>query len=71
MEVTKLSKKEHITVKDDIDLSIDIGSELSFYLSQKIIEDMFLFGLISLAEYEEIRRINIKNFSPFLAEIMQ
>ena len=48
----------------------DLKAELNFYLSDKFIQDLFLFNEISLEEYRKIRRENIKKFRPILSELM-
>ena len=48
----------------------DLKAELNFYLSDKIIQDLFLLDEISLEEYRKIRRENIKKFKPILSELM-
>ena len=48
----------------------DLKAELNFYLSDKIIQDLFLLDEISLEEYMKIRRENIKKFRPILSELM-
>lgn len=48
----------------------DLKAELNFYLSDKIIQDLFLLDKISLEEYRKIRRENIKKFRPILSELM-
>ena len=48
----------------------DLMAELNFYLSDKIIQDLFLLDEISLEEYRKIRRENIKRFRPILSELL-
>lgn len=48
----------------------DLKAELNFYLSDKIIQDLFLLDEISLEEYRKIRRENIKKLRPILSELM-
>lgn len=48
----------------------DLKAELNFYLSGKIIQDLFLLDEISFEEYRKIRRENIKKFRPILSELM-
>ena len=48
----------------------DLKAELSFYLSDKFIQDLFLLDEISLEEYRKIRRENIKKFKPILSELL-
>lgn len=43
----------------------DLEAELNFYLSDKLIQDLFLLDEISLEEYRKIRRENKKNLSLF------
>ena len=47
----------------------DLKAELNFYLSDKFIQDLFLLDEISLEEYREIRRENIKKFKPILSSL--
>ena len=49
---------------------IDLKAELNFYLSDKLIQDLFLLDEISLEEYRKIRRENIKKFKPILSELL-
>ena len=48
----------------------DLKAELNFYLSDKLIQDLFLLDEISLEEYKKIRRENIKKFKPILSELL-
>lgn len=48
----------------------DLNAELNFYLSDKLMQDLFLLDEISLEEYRKIRRENIKKFRPILSELM-
>lgn len=48
----------------------NLEKELDFYISSEILVEMFILGLISLEEYEEITCYNIEEFTPFLGEIM-
>ncbi|WP_273497991.1 SHOCT domain-containing protein [Peptoniphilus rhinitidis] len=48
----------------------DLKAELNFYLSDKLIQDLFLLDEISLEEYRKIRRENIKRFRPILSELL-
>ena len=48
----------------------DLKAELNFYLSDKLIQDLFLLDEISLEEYRKIRRENIKKFKPILSELL-
>ena len=48
----------------------NLEKELDFYISSEILVEMYLLGLISLEEYEEITCYNIEKFTPFLSEIM-
>ena len=48
----------------------NIEKESAFYISSKILVEMYLLGLISLEEYEKITCYNIEEFTPFLGEIM-
>lgn len=49
---------------------MDLKAELNFYLSGKIIQDLFLLDEISLEGYRKNRRENIKKFRPILSELM-
>lgn len=48
----------------------DLKVELNFYLSDKLIQDLFLLDEISLEEYRKIKRENIKKFKPILSELL-
>ena len=48
----------------------DLKAELNFYLSDKLIQDLFLLDEISIEEYRKIRRENIKKFKPILSELL-
>ena len=48
----------------------DLKAELSLYLSDNFIQDLFLLDEISLEEYRKIRRENIKKFKPILSELL-
>ena len=48
----------------------DLMAELDFYLSDKLIQDLFLLDEISLEEYRKIRRENIKKIRPILSELL-
>ena len=48
----------------------DLKAELNLYLSDKLIQDLFLLDEISLEEYKKIRRENIKKFKPILSELL-
>lgn len=48
----------------------DLKAELNFYLSDKLIQDLFLLDEISLEEYRKIRRENIKKLKPILSELL-
>ena len=48
----------------------DLKAELNLYLSDKFIQDLFLLDEISLEEYREIRRENIKKLKPILSELL-
>ena len=45
-------------------------SDFDYYRAQKVLETMFMFGMISVDEFHKISAVNRKTFSPFLAEIM-
>lgn len=48
----------------------EIDKEINYYISNEILVEMYLLGLISLEEYEKITCYNIEEFTPFLGEIM-
>ena len=48
----------------------ELQREYDFYMAQKTLETMFMFGMISVDEFNKITARNRKTFSPFLAEIM-
>lgn len=48
----------------------EIQREFDYYRAQKLLETMFMFGMISLDEFHKISAQNCKTFSPFLTEIM-
>ena len=48
----------------------DLKAELNLYLSDKLIQDLFLLDEISLEEYRKIRRENIKKFKHILSELL-
>ncbi|WP_018659238.1 SHOCT domain-containing protein [Allofustis seminis] len=69
MRVEKLNSKKEISPQGYTREELD--SELDFFLSQKLIEELFLLGEISLEEYRKIRNENMKAFAPFLAPLYQ
>ena len=48
----------------------ELQREYDFYVAQKMLETMFMFGMISVDEFHKISAVNRKTFSPFLSEIM-
>ena len=48
----------------------EIQREFDYYRAQKLLETMFMFGMISVDEFHKISAVNRKTFSPFLSEIM-
>lgn len=68
MRVEKISEekepKKHEYTEEEL------NSEISFYIADKISQDLFLYGDISIEEYRQIRKKNIETFNPFLAKIM-
>ena len=48
----------------------ELQCEYDFYIAQKTLETMFMFGMISVDEFHKISAVNRKTFSPFLSEIM-
>ncbi|MDO4778312.1 MAG: hypothetical protein Q4A42_02005 [Tissierellia bacterium] len=49
----------------------NVEKESAFYISSEILVEMYLLGLISLEEYEEITCYNIEELTPFLSKIMR
>lgn len=47
-----------------------LQQDFNYYRAQKVAEAMLECGLISLVEYNKLTELNLKSFSPFLAEIM-
>lgn len=68
MIVKKITKPIQLSINDTT--KIDVKREMSFILSQKIIEDLFLLGEITLEEYYKITKKNLIIFKPYLYEIM-
>ncbi|MGI5949963.1 SHOCT domain-containing protein [Peptoniphilus sp.] len=68
MKVEKFENRKEIQFKEYDEE--DLKGELSFYLADKVIQDLFLLDVISLDEYKNIRIENIKKFKPILAELM-
>ena len=68
MRVEKLESEKEVIKTEYTER--DLKAELNFYLSDKIIQDLFLLDEISLEEYRKIRRENIKKFRPILSELM-
>ena len=68
MKVKKLECEKEVVKTEYTER--DLKAELNFYLSDKIIQDLFLLDEISLEEYRKIRRENIKKFRPILSELM-
>ena len=68
MRVEKFEGRQEILKTEYTDR--DLKAELNFYLSDKIIQDLFLLDEISLEEYRKIRRENIKKFRPILSELL-
>lgn len=48
----------------------ELQREYGYYRAQKVLETMFMFGMISVDEFHKISAVNRKTFSPFLSEIM-
>ena len=48
----------------------ELQREFDYYRAQKLLETMFMFGMISVDEFHKISVQNRKTFSPFLSEIM-
>lgn len=48
----------------------ELQRDFDYYRAQKVLETMFMFGMISVGEFHKISAVNRKTFSPFLAEIM-
>ena len=68
MKVKKLEGEKEVVRTEYTER--DLKAELSFYLSDKFIQDLFLLDEISLEEYRKIRRENIKKFRPILSELL-
>lgn len=68
MKVKKLEGEKEVLKTEYTER--DLKAELNFYLSDKIIQDLFLLDEISLEEYRKIRRENIKRFRPILSELL-
>ena len=68
MKVKKLEGEKEVVKTEYTER--DLKAELNFYLSDKIIQDLFLLDEISLEEYRKIRRENIKKFRPILSELL-
>lgn len=48
----------------------ELQREFDYYRAQQTLETMFMFGMISVDEFNKISALNRKTFSPFLSEIM-
>ena len=48
----------------------ELQCEYDFYMAQKTLETIFMFGMISVDEFHKISAVNRKTFSPFLSEIV-
>lgn len=48
----------------------ELQREYDFYMAQKMLETMFMFGMISVDEFHKISLQNRKTFSPFLSKII-
>ncbi|HIG0359634.1 TPA: SHOCT domain-containing protein [Clostridium sporogenes] len=48
----------------------ELQREFDYYRAQKVLETMFLFGMISVDEFNKISERNRQTFSPYLSEIM-
>ena len=68
MKVKKLEGEKEVLKTEYTER--DLKAELNFYLSDKIIQDLFILDEISLEEYRKIRRENIKRFRPILSELL-
>lgn len=68
MKVKKLEGEKEVIKTEYTER--DLKAELNFYLSDKLIQDLFLLDEISLEEYRKIRRENIKKFKPILSELL-
>lgn len=49
----------------------ELQREFNYYKARKVLETMFMFGMISLDEFNKITEKNRQTFSPFLSEIME
>lgn len=68
MKVKKLEGEKEVVKTEYTER--DLKAELNFYLSDKIIQDLFLLDEISLEEYRKIRRENIIKLRPILSELL-
>ncbi|MCR0611711.1 hypothetical protein MKD05_10975 [[Clostridium] innocuum] len=50
--------------------SEQLQNEFDYMMAQKVLKDMLEKGLISLAEFNKIKALNLKKFSPELTSIM-
>ena len=48
----------------------ELQREYDYYRAQKVLETMFMFGMISVDEFNKISERNRQAFSPYLAEII-
>ena len=48
----------------------ELQREFDYYRAQQMLETMFMFGMISVDEFNKISERNRKTFSPYLSEIM-
>ena len=48
----------------------ELQREFDYYRAQQMLETMFMFGMISVDEFNKISERNRQAFSPYLAEIM-
>ena len=70
MEVQRI---ENFKIPNAVTLEItqeELQRDFDYYRAQKVLETMFMFGMISVDEFNKISAVNRKTFSPFLAEIM-
>lgn len=70
MEVKQLESLQKPQVEFQQVTQEELQKEFDYYMAQRTIETMFLYGMISLAEFNKISALNREKFSPFLAEII-
>ena len=48
----------------------DIINEINYYRAQKLTEQLYAEGMISIVEYDKLTALNRKTFSPFLVDLL-